>query len=338
MDREIIERPKSLLTNSVNSALAGTFAGAMGIFVGHPFDTLKTRIQIGQKLGKDEVGMKLFRTLYRGVVPPLCTAGIMQSINFSLYETARKLIYTPLERYYQVDKIDAYNHPDLHLGAVFLAACCSGSVVSILANPISLIKVQQQVATRVGVIECAKTLYRQYGFSRFYRGYCAMYIMESYGRGVYLWTYEKAKMEYPAMFDRIRVLVRSEVVAHNSTSSSRSTDPVSSSSVQASFVPYNDSSLPVRMAAAATAGCVSWLAIYPCDVVKSRMQMDISGSRYSSCWDCFIKTWNEGGVRLMFRGVKYTLIRAAPVAATILPIYEMTKDWLDKRTSVLLST
>jgi len=311
----IINRPTSLLTNSINSALSGTFAGACGIFVGHPFDTLKTRIQIGQKLAKDEVGMKLFRTLYRGVVPPLCTAGIMQSINFSLYETSRKLIYSPLEQYYQVDKIDFYHHPHLHLQAVFLAACCSGSVVSVLANPISLIKVQQQVATRVGVLECAKTLYNQYGFSRFYRGYCAMYVMESYGRGVYLWTYEKAKMEYPALFDRIRITTFPDVSV---------------------FVPYTDSSLIIRMAAAATAGCISWLAIYPFDVVKSRMQMDISGSKYSSCWDCFLKTWKEGGARLMFRGIKYTLIRAAPVAATILPIYEMSKDWLDKRTNALL--
>ena len=39
-------------------------------------------------------------------------------------------------------------------------------------------------------------------------------------------------------------------------------------------------------------------------------------------------------MRLMFRGIQYTLIRAAPVAATILPIYEFSKDYLD---SVLLT-
>jgi Mitochondrial carrier protein len=118
----------------VHSALAGTFAGALGIFVGHPFDSLKTRIQVGKKLTKDEIGLTLLRNLYRGLLPPLCTAGIMQSINFSLYETARKLIYTPMKHYYQVDVISPTQNPNLHLTAVFIGACCSGTVVSLLGR------------------------------------------------------------------------------------------------------------------------------------------------------------------------------------------------------------
>lgn len=49
------------------------------------------------------------------------------------------------------------------------------------------------------------------------------------------------------------------------------------------------------------------------------------------------KTFREGGVPIFFRGIKFSLIRAAPVAACVLPTYDLmykvaadlTKDWKD---------
>ena len=213
----------------------------------------------------------------------------------------------------------------------------SGSVISLLATPISLVKVQQQVATTSGVVQCVKNIYRQYGFQRFYRGYCAMFIMESYGRGVYLGTYEAAKIYYPDVLNAVHRLIspllatpsfESQSIHHSSSSSSSSSRPSSSTS----YVPaYSEKSLLVRMLAAATAGCVSWTSVYPLDVIKSQLQLDIAGDKYTSCYDCYRKLLTEGGGwRRLTQGISYTLIRAAPVAATILPLYEITKEFLDK--------
>jgi len=84
------------------------------------------------------------------------------------------------------------------------------------------------------------------------------------------------------------------------------------------------------MLAAATAGVTSWVVAYPFDVIKSRMQLDYNRNRYTSTWQCFRDTYAEGGVKALYRGIGYTIVRAAPVAATILPIYETSRDYLEK--------
>ena len=53
--------------------------------------------------------------------------------------------------------------------------------------------------------------------------------------------------------------------------------------------------------------------------------------RFVDWKDCFAKTWQEGKLSAMYRGIGFTLIRAAPVAATILPIYEYTKEFITDR-------
>jgi solute carrier family 25 carnitine/acylcarnitine transporter 20/29 len=294
----------SMRASALASAGAGTFAGAMGIMVGHPFDTLKTRVQVGKGFRINQSSLVTMKELYRGILPPLFTAGIMQSINFTGYETVKKLLFSHMKTMYNVDEISTTKNQRLYLLAVFIAGSISGAFISLLATPISLIKVQQQLVTRMGVFECARHLYSKYGFTRFYRGYCSMFMMESYGRGVYLWTYEASKITLADFFNSIQ--------------------PNSSSS-------YTDDSTIVKILSASSAGCCSWLSIYPWDVLKSRMQMDIECKQFKSCQDCFYQTWREGGITLMFRGLKYTLIRAAPVAATILPLYEYTRHFLENQ-------
>ena len=303
-------------SSPVSSALAGVVAGGCGIFVGHPFDTLKTRMQVGKYFdtSKQYTRIQTIRQLYRGIVPPLLTAGFMQSINFSLYERFKKLTFNFFGNTFNIEVSDRQHHIPLYLSSVFFGGAISGSIISIIANPISLIKVQQQLATKKGVLDCAKNLYTKYGIMGFYRGYCCMFIMESYGRGVYLLTYEFSKLQYPFLLNSI-----------NNTLNNNNNNKEESIGIHY----FDETSLLVRMMSAATAGCTSWLSIYPCDVIKTRMQLDIERVKYKSCIDCFFKILQEGGIRYLFRGIIYTLIRAAPVAATILPIYEYTKELCD---------
>eukprot|EP01034_Spumella_vulgaris_P021894 gene21894-27971_t len=84
------------------------------------------------------------------------------------------------------------------------------------------------------------------------------------------------------------------------------------------------------MIAAAIAGIFSWLVVYPFDVVKARVQLDFDRKVYSTTLTCAASLWREGGIRAMYRGIGYTLLRAGPVAGTILPIYEATKDMIDE--------
>ena len=65
------------------------------------------------------------------------------------------------------------------------------------------------------------------------------------------------------------------------------------------------------------AGEALWLASYPLDVIKSKMQSDGFGKemRYRGMVDCFRQTWRTEGARGFSKGIGPTLLRAMPVSA-----------------------
>lgn len=75
------------------------------------------------------------------------------------------------------------------------------------------------------------------------------------------------------------------------------------------------------------AGEALWLASYPMDVVKSKMQTDGFGKemRYKTMRDCFAQTWKAEGMGGFWRGLGPTLLRAMPVSAGTFAVVEMTR-------------
>ena len=89
----------------------------------------------------------------------------------------------------------------------------------------------------------------------------------------------------------------------------------------------NDISLTHSIVAAACAGMVSWAVIYPVDSIRSRLMSDLNRVTYIDFYQCSMTIFGEGGIRAFYRGLSYTLIRAAPVATTVLPMY----DWVTSK-------
>ena len=71
------------------------------------------------------------------------------------------------------------------------------------------------------------------------------------------------------------------------------------------------------------AGEALWLASYPLDVVKSKMQTDNLGDErvYKTMRDCFAKTWQKEGMRGFWKGLGPTCLRAMPVSAGTFFVY-----------------
>jgi len=49
---------------------------------------------------------------------------------------------------------------------------------------------------------------------------------------------------------------------------------------------------------------------------------DWEGKLYTGTADCLRKTFRSDGVRGFYRGISYTLVRAVPVAAVTLPLFD----------------
>jgi len=62
--------------------VAGAVAGASGTLVGHAFDTAKVIEQVGGSGPRQTLNI---RTLYRGILTPLLTAGFLRSLNFGVF-------------------------------------------------------------------------------------------------------------------------------------------------------------------------------------------------------------------------------------------------------------
>lgn len=62
------------------------------------------------------------------------------------------------------------------------------------------------------------------------------------------------------------------------------------------------------------AGVMSWIVTFPIDVVKTRLQSDVSG-KYSGAIDCLKKTYQAEGYSAFSRGLVSTVIRAFPTNA-----------------------
>jgi solute carrier family 25 carnitine/acylcarnitine transporter 20/29 len=217
----------------------------------------------------NDFNMSSVKQLYRGVLPPLVTAGVMQSVNFAMYEHFKELSLgfltgpgvPAMGGASAITHFSARSDSEKgYLKAVFMGGVISGAISTCVSAPVGLIKVRQQLATRAGVIDCTRQIYRTGGLSKFYRAFPVIFVADSFGRGVYLGTYETSKSVLPRL--------KSYFVASNAKDS------------HVELVESNDkNSMAVRMASAATAGCVSWFVAYPLDVVKSRMQLDISGEK-----------------------------------------------------------
>lgn len=181
------------------------------------------------------------------------------------------------------------------LSSVFIAGTGAGVFQTIALAPIDNVKIRLQVQTDHkiyrGPLHCLTTLYRQFGIRGVYKGMVPTLWRDSWSYGVYFAAYEEA------------------------------TKRIKGSAVSAS---------PLQMfISGGFAGIVSWLLIYPVDVVKSRIQEDsISHPKYNGMIDCFQKSVKNDGYRVLLRGLSPTLLRTFIVSGANFLVYELVSKSL----------
>lgn len=193
-------------------------------------------------------------------------------------------------RAFQERNLQANRPGDLSYGQYYLAGAFAGLTNSVLSGPIEHVRIRLQTqphgADRLysGPLDCIKKLSAHEGVLRgLYRGQAVTLWREAQAYGVWFLTFE--------------YLMAQDMKRNN--------------------VKRSDISSPKIAFYGGLAGEALWIASYPFDVVKSKMQSDGFGpdQRYKSMRDCFAQTYRAEGMRGFWKGIGPTLARAMPVSA-----------------------
>ncbi|XP_020862968.1 mitochondrial basic amino acids transporter isoform X1 [Phascolarctos cinereus] len=262
--------------------LAGCVGGAAGVLVGHPFDTVKVRLQV-QSVEKplyrgtfhcfqSIVKQETVFGLYKGIGSPMMGLTFINALVFGVQgNTIRALGKdTPMNQ--------------------FMAGSAAGAIQCVICCPMELAKTRMQLQgtgeyklktrTYKNSLDCLAKIYQQEGLRGINKGMVSTLIRETPSFGFYFLTYD--------------CLTRS-----------------------LGCEPEDNFVVPKLLLAGGMSGIVSWLSTYPMDVIKSRLQADgVRGvEQYSGILDCVRKSYQVEGWRVFTRGLTSTLLRAFPVNA-----------------------
>lgn len=285
---------------------AGCLGGCAGVAVGHPFDTVKVRIQTQDFNNPryrgtwhcitDTIKKESVRGLYKGMSSPMAGVAFVNAIVFGVHGNMSKHIKDPESLRSQV-----------------LCGATAGLFQSFVSSPMELVKTRVQLQTEASAasvkclstaasssttvsnctsysspLDCLRKIYTMDGWRGLFRGQLITIYRDVPGFASYFLTYE--------------YLTRALASKDGSVSPA------------------------AVLFAGGSAGAASWVFTYPIDVIKSRLQADgIRGaSKYKGIIHCAKASIAAEGMGVMFRGLNSSLIRAFPTNAATFAVVTWT--------------
>lgn len=288
--------------------ISGTVGGAAQLIVGHPFDTIKVKLQSqpaplpGQPpkysgaidAVKQTVAAEGPRGLYKGMGAPLATVAAFNALLFTARGQMEALLRSkPGE--------------PLTVNQQIIAGAGAGVAVSFLACPTELIKCRLQAQSALagsgsaavaveygGPMDVARHVLRsEGGVVGLFKGLVPTMAREVPGNAAMFGVYEGLK-QYMAGGQDTSQLGRGSLIV-----------------------------------AGGLAGASFWAAVYPTDVVKSVIQVDdYNNPKYSGFMDAFRKIQKTEGIKGLYKGFGPAMARSVPANAACFLAYEVTKSSL----------
>ncbi|KAI1756323.1 carrier protein YMC2 [Xylaria castorea] len=309
-------------TQNYKGFVAGVFSGIAKLTVGHPFDTVKVRLQTTDatrfsgplQCVVQTVRNEGVRGLYKGATPPLVGWMFMDSLMLGSLTIYRRLLaehvfvprlhlptlpiggssssssIAPEPEANPVDHLPSFGHG--------IAGVMAGLTVSFIAAPVEHIKARLQIqysATKAqrlysGPLDCVRKIYAAHGLRGVYKGIAATLLFRTF---FFCWW---------GSYDIISRLLRERTSL---------------------------STPAVNFWAGGLSAQVFWLTSYPSDVVKQRIMTDPMGGKLNDGTPRF-KNWRqaaqavyrEGGAKGYWRGFLPCFLRAFPANAMSLVAFE----------------
>jgi len=289
--------------------VAGCFAGVFSTLVGHPFDTVKVRMQLNTTgVRQSMVGCTMLTIrqegilgLYKGLSSPMMSVPLVNALVFGAYEHAKR----------QVQAM----HPEtpLSTGEQCLCGAWAGLVNTAVVTPVELLKCRLQVQGDQPSGVCAetralareyRTLVQQDGFKGLWRGNVITAIREVASYIAMFGTYEVLKAAYPQ--------------------------------------PGVEPSAAYTVFSGGVAGMMCWTFSYPQDVIKSHLQLQRGALDYSARYpahrwfpdggfiSCFRTIMRSEGYRGFWHGYSAAAVRAFPANGAGFLAYEMVRKLFNR--------
>ncbi|KAK6475721.1 solute carrier family 25 member 48-like [Huso huso] len=296
----------------VDDFLAGWIGGAASTVVGHPLDTVKTRLQAGKGYKNTfHCILTVYRKenvsgFFKGLSFPLASITLYNSVVFGVYSNTQRLIResrSGTER----------RGPDLV--ELVLSSIAAGFISVGIGAPVDLVKIRLQMQTRPvptenltlagsvplrsvelreqqpgsrGPVHCISTILQSEGIPGLYRGAGAMVLRDVPGYTLYF-------VPYTLLCDWL--------------------SPGEGAALKPFYI----------CLAGGVAGSISWITATPADVVKSRLQADsVYQRKYKGIVHCILHSYKTDGLQVFFRGVTVNAIRGFPMSATMFLAYELS--------------
>ncbi|QHO18270.1 mitochondrial carnitine/acylcarnitine carrier-like protein isoform X1 [Arachis ipaensis] len=288
---------------------AGTVGGAAQLICGHPFDTIKVKLQSqptpvpGQSpkysgaidAVKKTVAAEGPRGLYKGMGAPLATVAAFNAVLFTVRGQMEALVRTQ-------------PGAPLSVSQQFVCGAGAGVAVSFLACPTELVKCRLQAQSALagtgtaavaavkygGPMDVARQVLRSEGGMRgLFKGLIPTMGREIPGNAIMFGVYEAIK----------------QMLAGG---------PDTSGLGRGSLI-----------LAGGVAGASFWFLVYPTDVVKSVIQVDdYKNPKFSGSFDAFRKIQASEGLKGLYKGFGPAMARSVPANAACFLAYEMTRSAL----------
>lgn len=320
---------------------AGTAGGVCQLLVGHPFDCIKTKMQsqgaavaAAKFAGPREALVSTLRDegvrgVYRGMGAPLATVALFNAVLFASRGAATSAL---LARRREEGGGGGEEGAPLTAQEGVAVALAASAAVSVVATPTELLKCRlqaqgdpklaaqrlaaQQVHSHAaassaplfrGPLDAARHViqHERGGIggrfslpipgSGLFKGLFATFSREALGNVAMFGVYDWARQ---GMAERRGVSI----------------DRLPSSDV---------------MLAGGVGGTAFWLASFPADLIKSKLQTEpYDAPKYRGFWDCAAKVVRTEGLRGLWRGFTPALLRSAPANAACFAGYEYAREFL----------
>ncbi|KAK5853147.1 hypothetical protein PBY51_006962 [Eleginops maclovinus] len=284
----------------ITDFLSGSLAGACGVAVGYPLDTVKVRIQTQKQFtGIWQCAAETFSKegvhgFFKGMSLPITTISMTSSVVFGTYRNCLQCLS-------QARGGCPNTKPE-----VFLSGMLAGIAQTSVMSPGDMVKVRLQCQTEskrggtnmpkpryLGPVHCLLSIIKEEGFRGLYKGALPLMLRDAPSYATYFLTYT--------------------TICELLTDGSKKRPDWG-----------------VVMLAGGLAGMVGWTLGTPMDVIKARLQVDGAREtkRYRGFIHCITETARVEGAGVFFKSLGINCLRAFPVNMVVFVTYEVLNGFL----------